>query len=104
MVVTASIAVSLNATRKFSSSLYREYTRIGVDSLDLEVIQGQMLNEAKKYTYETDDSEILIEIQHYGGRNQPHRLYYTTTLSRCSLRVMGHLTKMVGLFCKKPSP
>ena len=53
---------------KVSSTLYREYPHIGAESLDLEVIQEKMLNEAKKLTYEIDDSEILIEIQHYGGR------------------------------------
>ena len=53
---------------KVSSTLYREYAHIGAESLDLEVIQGKMLNEAKKLTYEIDDSEILIEIQHHGGR------------------------------------
>ena len=53
---------------KVSSTLYREYAHIGAESLDLEIIQGKMLNEAKKLTYEIDDSEILIEIQHYGGR------------------------------------
>ncbi|RKU33758.1 hypothetical protein C6499_00745 [Candidatus Poribacteria bacterium] len=53
---------------KVSSTLYREYAHIGAASLALEIIQGQMLNEAKKLTYEIDDSEILIEIQHYGGK------------------------------------
>lgn len=53
---------------KVSSPLYREYAHIGAESLDLEIIQEKMLNEAKKLTYEIDDSEILIEIQHYGGR------------------------------------
>ncbi len=53
---------------KISSPLYREYTHIGAESLNLEIIQEKMLNEARKLTYEIDDSEILIEIQHYGGR------------------------------------
>ena len=53
---------------KVSSTLYREYAHIGAESLDLEIIQGKMLNGAKKLTYEIDDFEILIEIQHYGGR------------------------------------
>ena len=53
---------------KVSSPLYREYAHIGAESLDLEIIQEKMLNEAKKLTYEIDDPEILIEIQHYGGR------------------------------------
>ena len=53
---------------KVSSVLYREYAHIGTESLDLEAIQRKILNEAKKHTYAIDDSEILIEIQHYGGR------------------------------------
>ena len=53
---------------KVSSTLYREYAHIGAESLALEIIQGKMLNEARKLTYEIDDSEILIEIQHYGGK------------------------------------
>ena len=53
---------------KVSSTLYRAYKHVGAESLDLEVIQGKILNEARTYTYEIDDSEILIEIQHYGGK------------------------------------
>ena len=53
---------------KVSSTLYREYTSIAAESLDLKVIQDKILSEAKKLTYEIDDSEILIEIQQYGGR------------------------------------
>ena len=52
---------------KVSSVLYREYAHIGTESLDLEAIQRKILNEAKKHSYAIDDSEILIEIQHYGG-------------------------------------
>ena len=53
---------------KVSSPLYREYANIGAESLALDIIQKKMLNEAKKLTFEIDDSEILIEIQHNGGR------------------------------------
>ena len=53
---------------KVSSVLYREYVHIGAESLNLKVIQGRILDEAKKLTYEIDESEILIEIQHYGGK------------------------------------
>ena len=51
-----------------SSTLYREYDHIDAELLDMEIIQEKILNEARTYTYEIDDSEILIEIQHYGGR------------------------------------
>ena len=51
---------------KVSSSLYREY---GVESeyFDIEVVQEEILNEAKKYTHETDEFEILTQLQHFGG-------------------------------------
>ena len=60
--------MNLNVTRKFLRPSIENTPISGVESLDLEVIQGKILNEAKKLTYEIDDSEILIEIQHYGGR------------------------------------
>ena len=51
---------------KVSSSLYREY---GVESehFDIEAVQKEVLNEAKKYTPETDEFEILTQLQHFGG-------------------------------------
>ena len=53
---------------KVSSSLWRECRKeIGMDEFNIEVIQEQMLELAKDYTNETDEFEILTELQHYGG-------------------------------------
>ena len=74
---------------KVSSNLWREY-RIEADHFDIEVVQMEMVEAAKKHTGdpprqfladlaasfnvtgeyigETTDFEILTEIQHYGGR------------------------------------
>ena len=49
---------------KVSSRLYREYP----SSSDIEAVQDAELEEAKRYTFETDDFTILTELQHYGGR------------------------------------
>ena len=53
---------------KVSSSLYRQYHEIKVEGFDIEVVQRELLIEARKYTHETDDFEILTELQHYGGK------------------------------------
>ena len=53
---------------KVSSSLYRQYHEIEVEGFDIEVVQRELLTEARKYTPETDDFEILTELQHYGGK------------------------------------
>ena len=74
---------------KVSSNLYREYD-IAEEHFDIEVVQTEMLNDAKKHigdlpqdfhadiaaslnarqedTNETINFEILTEIQHYGGK------------------------------------
>ena len=74
---------------KISSSLWREYG-LDTDGFDIETIQSEMLNDAKKHigdlsqdfsadtatsvnvnqpdTDETINFEILTEIQHYGGK------------------------------------
>ena len=55
---------------KVSSSLYRKYKkRIETsDTFDIiEVIQEEILVEARKGTPQSDDFEILSEFQHYGG-------------------------------------
>ena len=78
---------------KVSSKLYREF---GIEEgyFDIELVQKEMLTAAKKHTGhlpqdfrvdrvafpnvagedtdETIDFEILTEIQHYGGKNQPY--------------------------------
>ncbi|MYF52981.1 MAG: tetratricopeptide repeat protein [Gammaproteobacteria bacterium] len=54
---------------KICSSLYRQYARIEADEFDIESIQGEILEEAKAYSHETDDPlEILTLLQHYGGK------------------------------------
>ena len=53
---------------KVSSSLWRECrTEIGEDAFNIEAIQQQMIEVAKDYTRETDEFEILTELQHFGG-------------------------------------
>ena len=53
---------------KVSSSLWRECrTEIGEDEFNIEAIQQQMIEVAKDYTRETDEFEILTELQHFGG-------------------------------------
>ncbi len=55
---------------KVSSNLYREYEAdIEVEQFDIEVVQNEILGEAKEYTtHKMDDLEILTELQHHGGK------------------------------------
>ena len=53
--------------KKVSSSLYREHPEIETEHFDIEIIQNEIIEAAKRYTGETDDFEILTELQHYGG-------------------------------------
>ena len=54
---------------KVSSNLYRQYADdIEDPHFDIEVVQKELLDDARKYSDETDDFEILAEIQHYGGK------------------------------------
>ena len=46
-----------------SSSLYRDHRGVP----DIEALQQADLDEAKRYTSETDEFAILTELQHYGG-------------------------------------
>ncbi|MCY3664045.1 MAG: tetratricopeptide repeat protein [Gemmatimonadetes bacterium] len=52
---------------KVSSSLYRKYPESETEYFDIEVVQEEMIEAAKGYTSETNDFEILTELQHYGG-------------------------------------
>ena len=52
---------------KVSSGLYRKYSDIEAEHFDIEVVQNEILETAKRYTTETDAFEILTELQHYGG-------------------------------------
>ena len=53
-----------------SSNLYREYEKdIKTEHFDIEVVQNEILREAKEYTtHKMDDLEILTELQHHGGK------------------------------------
>ena len=54
---------------KVSSTLYREYeTDIEAEHFDIEIVQNEILKEAKEYTHKTDEFEILAEFQHHGGK------------------------------------
>ena len=53
-----------------SSNLYREYKDdIEAENFDIEVVQNEILREAKEYTtHKMDELEILTELQHHGGK------------------------------------
>ncbi len=51
-----------------SSSLYRQHKEIEVETFNIEVVQKEILTEARKYAHQSDDFEILAELQHYGGK------------------------------------
>ena len=53
---------------EISSSLYRQYRDIDVEPFNIEVVQKEILNKAKEYTQETNEFEILAELQHHGGK------------------------------------
>ena len=53
---------------KVSSSLYRQYQNIDADYFDIEIVQREILEQAKRYTHETNEFEILTQLQHYGGK------------------------------------
>ena len=55
---------------KVSSSLYRQYADIEAADFDIEVVQREILAQAReytKYTGEMEDLEILSQLQHNGG-------------------------------------
>lgn len=52
---------------KVSSSLYRRYADIEADAFDIEVVQDEILSQARGYTGEMDDFAILSQLQHNGG-------------------------------------
>ena len=55
--------------RKVSSTLYRRHAKeIEAEYFDIEVVQNEMLIEAKRYIHEKDELEILTQLQHYGGK------------------------------------
>ena len=59
-----------------SSGLYREYKNLEVDDLRMEFIQQDIVRDAKRFTSETDDFEILDQLQHFGY--QTNQIDFTT--------------------------
>ena len=54
---------------KISSTLYRQYEKeIDTEYFDIEIAQKEMLETVKEYTAFTDHTDILTELQHYGGK------------------------------------
>ena len=60
---------------KVSSRLYRDYEEVATPTFDIEVVQREILDEAKGYTNEFQehpeeirDFAILTQLQHYGGK------------------------------------
>ena len=57
-----------------SSNLYRVFLKhedfdVTSEHFDVEIVQKRMLDDAKKYLRRTgSDCEILVEMQHYGGK------------------------------------
>ena len=52
-----------------SSSLYRQYEENGISAtFDAEGIEKRLIGRARAYTDETDELEILSQLQHYGGK------------------------------------
>ena len=54
--------------QRISSTLYRQYEKvIETEDFDIEFAQEEMLEQVKRYTSFTDDTDILTELQHFGG-------------------------------------
>ncbi len=52
-----------------SSTLYRQHEKeIDTEHFDIEISQKEMLEIVKKYTDFADHTDILTELQHYGGK------------------------------------
>ena len=53
---------------KVSSGLYRKFSSIAGMRLDIEIVQREMVQTAKRFSAQTeeDDDEILDQLQHYG--------------------------------------
>lgn len=51
---------------RVSSSLYREYPDIEAERFNIEVVQQEILNEAKRFIRETNEDFILEQLQHFG--------------------------------------
>ena len=86
--------------RKLSSTLYRQLDGLNLTDLDVEEVQKRELDEAKEYTDETDELEILIEIQHFGGKTNLMRLHRRLLPSLSSSLQKVLPTKTVELSCR----
>ena len=52
---------------KVSSSLYREYRDIEAEEFDIEIVQEEILREAREYTsHKMEDFELTATLQHHG--------------------------------------
>ena len=51
---------------RVSSKLYRHYEDIDSQHFNIETVQNELLNVAKGFTSETDNNEILAQLQHFG--------------------------------------
>ncbi len=62
---------------KVSSTLYRKYAKdIQAEKFDIQIAQNEMLEQVKAYTNFTDETDVLTELQHYGGKT--NRIDFTT--------------------------
>ena len=50
-----------------SSGLFRKYHPNRTDTSDIEIFQVRILEEAKRFTTETDERELLSQLQHFGS-------------------------------------
>ena len=55
--------------KKISSAFYRKYEdEIEAEAFKLQIAQEEMLKQVKEYTDFTDETDVLTELQHYGGK------------------------------------
>ena len=54
---------------KISSTFYRQYEdKIDTDHYDIEIAQKEMLEQVRAYASFEDETDILVELQHFGGK------------------------------------
>ncbi len=54
---------------KIASGLYRKYKdEIQAKEFDIQIAQEEMLKQVKKYSDFTDETDVLTELQHFGGK------------------------------------
>ena len=84
---------------KVSSNLWRELNKLNLLDLDVEEVQKRELDEVKRYSDKTDEFEILVDLQHFGGKT--NLIDFTTDCYIALFFAATVLpTKMVGLSCK----